>query len=117
MSLPLNPETLAAAYDFLRTTPPFNGWNLPEGDDLTFKVIKDPALRGSYRRDRKNRHVISISAASIGFTESLVETMSHEMIHLHEALTGLETAAQHGAAFHKYADQVCKVHGFDRKLF
>jgi len=82
-----------------------------------FKVIKDPALRGSYRRDRLNRHVISISAASIGFTESLMETVAHEVIHLHEALTGLETAAQHGRAWNKFADQVCRIHGFDRKLF
>jgi len=117
VTLPLTPEILSAAYDLVKACPPFSRWNLPESEDIIFRVIKDPSRRGFYRRDRLNRHSISISASCIGFVESLVETMAHEMIHLHEALIGLETAAQHGKAWNKFADQVCKSMGFDRKLF
>ena len=36
----LTPGILEAAYEFLRTTPPFKGWKLPSGVDITFRVIK-----------------------------------------------------------------------------
>jgi hypothetical protein len=117
MTLALNPEVLAAAYEYLRVTEPFRRWNLPDSEDIKFHVIRNIALRGFYRRDRYNRHSISISSNCIGFSESLIEAMAHEMIHLHENMTGLETNAIHGAAWHKFADIVCKIHGFDRKLF
>jgi len=34
MTLPLTPATLTAAYEFLRTTPPFKGWKLPHADEV-----------------------------------------------------------------------------------
>jgi hypothetical protein len=44
--------------------------------------------------------------------------MAHEIIHLHQALVGMESpCAEHNAAFNKLAAQVCKTHGFDPKSF
>jgi hypothetical protein len=43
--------------------------------------------------------------------------MAHEMIHLHQRVTGMENSAQHNAAFRKLAAHVCRLHGFDPKAF
>ena len=118
MTLPLNKETLAAAYDYLCTTPPFNKWNLPESDDVVFCVGSHPGLRGWYKIDDKGRHVITISRRCIGNSTSLISTMAHEIVHLYQRDTRIETpGAEHNAAFKKLAKQVCCYHGFDPLLF
>lgn len=116
MTLPLTVDTLRAAYDFLDTTPPFSRWNLPAGEDVKFKVIKDPALRGRYWR-RGDQHHIDVSSNATGHTLSLVAVMAHEMIHVHEEHAKACGRGEHSAAFKRWAVQVCKLHGFDPKLF
>lgn len=122
MTLPLTVENLAAAYEYLRTTPPFNRWNLPEGDEIKFRISRITNEFGSYFWDREKKiHIISISSASVGFSTTLLTTMAHEMIHLHLQITGMEskngTANTHNAAFRKYASETCRVHGFDPRAF
>ena len=115
--LPLTPEMVAAAYDLLRTTPPFNRWNLPEPEDVTFRVVRDPKVYGSYLRSG-DRHIISVSSRWIGHLDRLLEVVAHEAIHLHEGATGADRGkGEHSAAFKKWADQICKLHGFDPKHF
>ncbi len=120
MTLPLTPETLAAAYDFLRTTPPFNGWGLPESDEIKFRVSRNNRDYGSYRWDGK-QHVVTLSSNLIGYSGTLFRYLSHEMVHLHledidmESRTGGQDT--HNVWFRKFAAQVCKVHGFDPKAF
>lgn len=116
MTLPLNREVLESAYEFLKTTPPFKSWNLPEGEDMRFHVVRTPNPIAFYRRE-SGKHAISVSSACVGHTATLVQVIAHEMIHLHEALIGLESAAQHGKSFHQFASRVCKFHGFDPKGF
>lgn len=119
MTLPLTPEMLTAAYDYLRTTPPFNGWSLPEGDEVKFKVGKFRGKFAAYQWDGK-QHTITMSGAAIGHTCTLLETLAHEMIHLHLEDTGNESRGNenaHNAWFRKFAAQVCKYHGFDPKAF
>ena len=117
MTLPLNPETIAACYDFLAETPPFNRWNLPPAEDVTFRISRSISTRGTYIWDGK-RHIITISAVNTKRTQALVETLSHEMVHLHEEQNGFARSdVQHSKAFLKCASQVCKVHGFDEAVF
>lgn len=116
MTLPLTPEMLRGAYDLLSTTPPFSKWNLPPSEEVTFRVVRSPNLRGWYRREN-GRHVIAISSRCTGYLVSLLGTMAHEMIHLHEAAAGACTSGMHSAAFNCWAAQVCKYHGFDPKMF
>lgn len=117
MTLPLDPETLAAAYDYLRTTPPFSRWNLPESEDVVFKAAITPRHHGWYDR-KKRKHILAVSRGSVGHTTSLMETMAHEMCHLFQALTKTETpGTEHNAAFLKLVVQVCRYHGFDPKAF
>jgi hypothetical protein len=114
-------EMLAACYDFLCTTPPFNKWNMPESDDVIFMVVKCPRHRGwcdtpAPRHKLKSR--IAISGGTLSHTNSLVMTMAHEMIHLHQHRVGTDKrGVQHNAAFEIDAELVCKLHGWDPKLF
>ncbi len=119
MALPLTPETLAAAYDLLCTTPPFNKWNLPDHEDVTFKVTKSKDYIAACRRSDKGNYLIEVSSSYVGRTAYLLETMAHEMIHVHEVGTGIckSGRSDHGVSFKKFAGQVCEIHGFDPKVF
>jgi hypothetical protein len=118
MTLPLSRDVLAAAYDYLCTTQPFSEWNLPDSEDVKFRVIKSPDVRGWYLLGQDGSHTIAISSRCIGRTQSLIETVAHEMVHLHQGDVKMDTPnAQHNRAFWKLADIVCEAHGFDPKLF
>lgn len=116
MPLTLTKEVLAAAYDYLNVTPPFCHWNLPDSEDVMFRVGRAKNTRGWYRKVG-DRHEITMSRSCIGQSDSLIRTMAHEMIHLHEEHAGACGAGMHSAAFNRWAEQVCKVHGFDVRLF
>jgi hypothetical protein len=117
MALPLNAEMLASAYDYFCATPPFNKWNLPPSEEVSFKVVRDPHTAG-WHKMVGDKHIIGISSGAIGRTHSLMEVMAHELIHAHQRETAMETkGAVHNAAFNKLAARVCAIHGFDAKLF
>jgi hypothetical protein len=120
MTLPLTTEMMAAGYDFLATTPPFSGWNLPDAEDVVFKLSRGEREFGFYRWDGE-RHTITASVKAIGYTVTLMRFLSHEMIHLYLEKMGWESVGggpnTHNAAFRKFASQVCKYHGFDPKAF
>lgn len=118
--LTLTPENLEAMYNYLRLTKPFVDWNLPEGEDVKFTVIKSKKIFGEYEFVNKKQHHIRVSQNGIGHTESLAEVMAHEMIHLHLEESGMEMRGPdvgHNGAFRVYAASVCKVHGFDLRTF
>lgn len=117
--LTLTPEVCEAAYEYLRATHPFNRWNMPEGEDVRFRVTRSKKVFASYCWNGE-KHEVGMSAASIGHTRTLMEAMAHEMIHMHLEQTGIESYGHdsiHNAAFRKYAKQVCDHHGFDEKSF
>lgn len=116
MTLPLTPAIVRAAYDFLNETPPFNRWNLPDGDDIRFKVARYQTAHGWLTTGRKHkRPLLVVSSAMVGHTSSLLAVMAHELVHLHQYMAKMEQS--HGDGFRKLAAQVCKVHGFDPKAF
>jgi len=110
------PEMCSAAYDLLDLTEPFCRWNLPSSDSIKFEITT-----------KKDRHgdcevcgpdiIIRISPHYVGRMDSLIETMAHEMIHLHMYCAGIAEPDPHGKGFKKLASLVCKWHGFDPKLF
>lgn len=117
MTLPLTPDVLRANYDFLNATEPFRRWNLPDGEDVDFRVTRSPENAGRHWVE-DGRHVIEVSSRLIGYTQSLCCVMAHEMIHVHERHTrGASSCGEHGAAFKKWAEMVCRHHGFDPKSF
>ena len=117
MTLKITPDMLARAYDFLSSTAPFDRWNMPDSDDVTFRVSNGSDC-GWCDRKRGRRPEIAISSRRHGHTLSLLMTMAHEMVHLHMDHCRMATSGvEHSAAFHKLAAQVCKHHGFDPKAF
>lgn len=117
MSVLITRDALRAAYDFLCETPPFNKWNLPDSEDIEFKVAKDPSTMGWHTFDG-TKHVVVVSSATVGHTSNMIETLAHEMIHVHEAHSkACSRGAEHSAAFRRWAAQVCRIHGFDPKAF
>lgn len=118
--LPLTVEMLEAAYTYLKTTPPFNKWKLPPGGDVKFTVGRALDSFACYQWDG-NRHTITVSQNSVAYTSTLMNSMAHEIIHLHLWATNQESKRSgpryHNAAFKRYAARVCKHHGFDPKAF
>lgn len=115
MSLPLTQATLRAAYDYLGTTPPFNKWNLPDGEEVHFIVSRDATrMYGFYRcngKDNGHEHEIGISSQYVAHTNTLIPVMAHEMLHLHQQQTGMHR--NHGRAFRMLWRSIAEVHGFD----
>lgn len=116
MTLPLTSSILEAAYELIRATPPFDGWNLPDGDEIVFKVTRSNRHMGEYYF-RNGKHHIAASSNIVGHTHTLIALIAHEAVHLHQKLACMETKGQHNAAFKKLAARVCKIHGFDPKVF
>lgn len=114
--IPLNAEMLACAYDYLCCSPPFDTWNMPPSEDVRFLVIRSPDRYAHYQMVDGVHH-IAVSKRYVGRHESLISTMAHEMIHLHCRAARIQMRNPHGRAFQAFADEVCKIHEFDRKIF
>lgn len=115
MTLRFTPETLQAAYAFLAETPPFDKWNLPDAEEIKFKVARNPNMHG-WHDHLGGKHTIAISRPCVGSTMNLIVTMAHEMVHVREWQLKVR-GVHHGAAFKKLAHTVCKHHGFDHTMF
>ncbi len=104
---------IIATYELLRTQKPFLGWKLPDAGELDFEVVRSGAVFGDCDGER-----IRISRALHGQLGTLLATVAHEMIHLHQMRSKLETPnTQHNADWHARATKVCRLHGWDRKTF
>tara|TARA_B110000503_G_scaffold95469_1_gene143737 strand:+ start:1564 stop:1917 length:354 start_codon:yes stop_codon:yes gene_type:complete len=113
VTIPLTRDVLRACYDFLNECEPFNKWVLPDGDEVAFKVARGKSCWGWYEF-KDSKHTIAVSSGMVGHTSSLVSTMAHEMIHLHERnARACKPGTEHSPAFKKWAAQVCAIHGFD----
>lgn len=118
--LHLTPDCLENAYEYLRTTPPFRGMNLPHADDLVFRVMGARDRFGHFRGRYKtipDFNEIGVSIRSVNSTDLLMATMAHEMIHLYQHEKGSATKSAHNAEFERIAARVCRIHGFDRETF
>jgi len=110
----LTPDMLSAGYDFLRHTKPFDGWNLPEPEDMRFDVLKGASRFGDCC-ERKGQFIIRVSEALHQRYTGVLATLAHEMIHLH--MDNLACASKyrrlrtdnstHGPGFRALAIEVC----------
>ena len=114
--LKLTPDMLRAAYEFLCTTEPFCKWNLPDGEDVEFRVGMTVRYAGTHQMDC-GRHIISMSATKVTDTLELIVTMAHEMIHLFMRDVDIDEFEPHNTSFMKLARQVCKIHSFEYEHF
>ena len=61
--------------------------------------------------------VIRVSEARHGHAVTLLSTLAHEMIHLHQHRRRLDRGGNHKSDFRQRAARICAVHGFDPKTF
>ena len=115
----LTEEMLRRCYEFLCSTDPFVKWNLPDSEDVRFILRRTKTSRGMYAQHyvEGDRNTIEISQGKHGHINTLLATMAHEMVHLHMWEAGMAGNAEHGKAFYRIANQVCKSHGYDPKAF
>jgi hypothetical protein len=118
--LHLTPEALENAYEYLRSTLPFRRMNLPHADEMMFRVMGARDRFGHFKgriKDNSDLNEIALSQAKVRSTAMLMETMAHEMIHLHQHEKGSCTRGVHNAHFRRTAARVCRIHGFDPDTF
>ena len=112
----LSANQVYARYEFMRSMPPFCYYKMPSGDEIEFRIVKDHRLHG-WHKAVDGKHIFAISQNSIGHTSSLIFYVSHEMIHLLQAEQGTNTNSVHNAEFRKIAKAVCRLNGFDYRVF
>lgn len=117
MSLRLSPDTLAAAYEYLRTTDPFKGWKLPHSDEVAFHVIRASNVFADFGVEEDGTPVIRVSTAKNGHTATVLMSVAHEIVHYHQYLAGLDKGSEHNLDFKKKAKRICAVHGWDVAMF
>ena len=108
----------AAAYEYLRPTPPFKRWKLPHADEVAFSVIKHARNAADHCIDRK-QHSIRVAHNNIHDTNSLIEVIAHEMIHAYQdgVLKTGSSKVHHNKEFVRLATRVCKIHGWNLRFF
>lgn len=116
MTLPLTPEMLRGAYEYLRACPPFRRWKLPPAEEVAFYVGGSRTNSGEYGYE-KGAHWIRVSDRHAGHTATLLFILAHEMVHLKQGLRRPGTKLTHDAEFRRLSARVCKLHGFDPKMF
>ena len=112
----LTPDMMEAGYEYLRLTPPFRAWRMPDGDEVDFHVLKTPRIHGDCGF-HNGRIFIRLSIALVGCTNNLHSVMAHEMIHGEQFRRRSRSRGDHDAFWHRAADRACAFHGFDRKTF
>lgn len=119
MSLPLTPQLLAAAYEYMRAAPPFNRMKLPHADEVEFSVTRHRDREADHTTyHRTLEHVIRVSAYFVKDTRTLLEAMGHEMNHAHQARTKTESRRrEHNAEFNRINARMCKTHGWEIDVF
>lgn len=117
--LTLTPDLCAAVYDALRLTKPFANWNLPEGEDVKFHIVKTKRWHADHWKEKyRAKHHIRISAAQVSTWHRLLVCIAHEMVHVHLKHNKCDDRRDHGLAFQKYTVLVCQHHrDFDPKDF
>lgn len=88
MPVHLTPEMLALAYDYLACQKPFSGWNLPPSEDVKFRVSRHKD-RFAHHQMIGGVHHLVFSSRFVGRHETLLATLSHELIHVFQEQSGL----------------------------
>lgn len=117
----LSPEVLRESYNYLKVTPPFRRWKLPDADEISWIVSNTKRVFGECHsvkwkdnRLRKNYHIL-VSCSLVKTTDQLMQTMAHEMCHIRCEELGVK--ATHGYEFKRIAKSVCREHGWREELF
>ena len=113
--LSLTPEVSAHCYEMvIAASPTLQGWNLPGSDDIKFMVVSSKRFYGRYKYDGGTR-IIEVSKTSVRTFPTLVCTIIHEIVHLHQCMLDIPVADD--LFFDSCADRLCKELMLDRGTF
>lgn len=110
----LTGQILQATYDLLRTLPPFHHWRLPHSSSLIFRVNRSTMTLGTFDVDPP---IISLSSVMNKTMQDVLETMAHEMTHLHLERNGKGGHEDHNEGFTNARDEVCLAWGWNKDKF
>lgn len=110
----LTKQNLRKLYNCFITLPPFNEYKMPQGHKVTFEVINDNEVFGWFINDPPRIIIDSIMNKT---SQQLIETLLHEMIHLHLWYTKHNDFDQHDKKFKEIAKKVCKIYNYNLKEF
>lgn len=123
----VTPWMCRAAYEYFRTTLPYRRWNLPDAEQVVFKITNSAEIMGSVYypvgKGHKIKPRMEISDHRNFCTDILLRTIAHEMVHLRQfQLDGWRVAEHdkeygHGEDFQKMAKLICRRHGFNLETF
>ena len=116
----LTPDIIKAAYVFLKATPPFRYWRMPPVDEIAFRVVKSRSIQAWFQasgRGSKRKRTLAVSTNCVGYTNTLIGAVAHEMVHVYMDVQGLDTTGEHNEKFYKLAKRACRVLGADPKTF
>lgn len=124
---PITIDVMRQTYELLAACPPFVDWNLPPSEDISFGRTHLKDLRGRYYAhayaghtkdaSKIKKQLIRINPRYNRTMDDLLQTMAHEMIHLHEHRSGMMTQAQHSEAYLMIARDICKRYGWRSDSF
>ena len=98
-----------AAYELLRTLPPFRGWHLPPGDDVEFHLTRHRDRVADHRFEN-GTHKIRISLCYDASVDDLLRVLAHEACHMRQAIVAPRDSSLHGRRFERHAAAVNKHH-------
>ena len=118
MSIKISIPVVEAAYELLRTTAPFKAWKLPRADEISFKLTGSKTDKGSCHVSAgREMYLLEVSQVCHHTLDELLKTLAHEMCHLREFQLNVRKDVMHGKDFNRLADNVCRVHQYDRGMF
>lgn len=88
---------------------------MPESREISWRVTGKKQELGYCESQGGGNFRIGVSAKSIKATDTLMQTMAHEMCHVRCDLLGVKAA--HGYEWKKLAKSVCRQHGWREELF
>lgn len=111
----LSPEIVRNLYSSLYCVYPFSKWSLPLPEEIDFQITHDPDVMGTYLLDTGEdyEHQITISAARVGFWDTLCRTLAHEMVHMSFHKRKGDKWLHHGKEFRQRCHMVGQELGFD----
>lgn len=117
----VTPQSIAAAYTFLRDTyAPFRC--LPPADAVEFHATQHRDRYGDWSQwmdgYRDNAHIIRVSSELIGSCGMLLAITAHEMVHAVQAIKKTYSHnAEHNADFNRRKRACARFYGWDEKAF
>lgn len=114
----LSLETLERTYDFLRGEAPFSDWGLPPADEVEFHIHRHRDNRYGDHAEIDGKHIIRLSDRRHKNMTQVLQTMAHEMVHLHQRQTDRKCrpSAGHGPKFMRLVTKVARRYGWDPKV-